>query len=146
MIRVIQPNEVPLMVSAAKMFAEEGKLPGGLKADIFVSNWHRLITSGIGIVFGMFGTDGALHGALGAVRYPDPFNGDQCAVENFWFIVPQHRGRGGLLLREFERWATSQGCKRISMVHLQLLQPEELKGFYERMGYRHIESAYLKEL
>lgn len=147
MIRQLQSNEVDRMVPAGKLFFEEGKLPGGLDPEVFTATWRNLITSGVGVVFALFGPDGeALHGALGAVKFPDPFNGDLTAIENFWFLMPQFRGRGGLLLREFERWSRAQGCKRISMIHLQRLQPVELKGFYERLGYEHIESCYMKDL
>jgi GNAT superfamily N-acetyltransferase len=146
MIRKLQSTEVPVMVEAAKMFFDEGKLPGGLKPEVFVATWQRLISIGTGVVFGMFGQDGAFHGALGAVHYPDPFNGHKCAIEQYWFVMPQFRGRGGLLLREFENWAKAEGCKRIGMIHLQRLQPTELRNFYERLGYEHIESAYIKDL
>ena len=146
MIRQLKSNELPVIMEGAKLFAEASGLPGGFKPEVFTATWVGLLSSGLGVVFAMFGPDGKIHGALGAVKFPDPFNGDTIAVENYWFVIPEFRGRGALLLKEFERWSRAEGCKRISMVHLQKLQPEELKEFYTRLGYEHIESAYVKSL
>ena len=145
MIRKLTVDEVPLMVRAGHLFFEEGKLPGGLNPDVFVATWKKLISTGVGVVFVLIGESGP-QGFLGAVTYPDLFNGDKVAVENYWFVLPEFRGRGILLLNEFERWAKAEGCKRVSMVHLQRLQPDRLKELYESRGYQHIESAYVKSL
>lgn len=146
MIRPLHSCEVPLMYTAALSFAAEGAIPGGLKVPVFDATWRGLIDSEIGVVLAMFSRHDKLQGAIGAVKYPDPFNGDLCAVENFWFMLPEFRSRGGLLFRAFERWAREQGCKRVSMIHLQKLQPERLKEFYLSHEYDHIESAYVKTL
>jgi len=146
MIHQLKSQEVPLLLAGGEMFASAGGLPGGFKPDVFEATWRGLIDAGIGVVFALFGEDGKIHGALGAIKCPDPFNGDMVAMENYWFVIPEFRGRGALLLREYEKWARAEGCKRISMVHLQKLQPAELKDFYTRLGYEHIESAYIKSL
>lgn len=146
MIRHLKISEVGIMVENAQRFFDEGKMPGGLRPEVFTKNWVDYISSGRGVVFGMFGPDGKFHGALGALFYNDPFNGDAVATEQFWYIAPEFRGRGVLLLDAFCGYASGRGCKRVMMIHLEALQPEALKALYERRGFSHVETSYVKEL
>lgn len=146
MIRKVSISEIGVMVEAAQMFFDEGNIPGGFKPEVFHRTIEGMMTSGNGVVFGLFGPDGGFQGALAAVKYSDMFNGDRLAVEIAWYVMPQFRGRGIALLTAFEDWARAEKCARMQMIHLQALQPEKLKAFYEHVGYRHFESGYLKIL
>lgn len=146
MIRKLQSSEVGLCIEGGGMFSDEGKLPGGFIPEVFRDTWMNLIDRGIGVIFGSFGDDGVIHGALGAVKCPDPFNGDLICVENFWYVIPEYRGSGIRLLKQFEAWAKEQGAKRVAMIHLLQLSPKELEHLYIRLGYQPIEVNYIKNL
>ena len=70
------------------------------------------------------------------------------AVELFWFIRKQYRGGRAavVLLKKFEGWAASKGCRRVTMVHLENDASDGLPKFYMRMGYSPLETHYIKEL
>lgn len=86
-----------------------------------------------------------LTGMLAIVVVPHPLTGRNYAEEIAWWVEPEHRiGRvGPNLLRSAEEWATTKGANMCKMV-----APEgsSVGGFYERLGYQPVETAYLKRL
>jgi GNAT superfamily N-acetyltransferase len=129
----------------AEFFWKEGSLPGKFDPAVWLGTWHRFVDSGIGVVLGLE-KDNRIIGALGAIKYPDPNDGAIIATELFWFVHPNHRGGGVLLLDRFEQWAAKSGCQRATMVHLENSMPKVLGRFYRLRGYRPIETHYLKEI
>lgn len=145
MIRQLNPAELPICADAGLQFFKEGKLPGEFVPACFIRNWSRLIGSGQGVIIAdIVGKE--LRGGLGAILCPDLNNDELIACESFWYVLQNHRGQGARLLFAYERWARERGAKRIAMVHLELLQPGILGPLYERLGYRKIETNYLKDL
>ena len=143
MIRELKSFEVGIIAEGGQAFAKEANLPGGFKAEIFCANWKSYIESGNAVVIAAF--DGTvITGALGAILCPDMFNGDTVAVESFWYVLKKYRGNGMRLLFKFEDWAKERAA-RIAMIHLEHLHPTELRKLYERLGYRHVESHYVKD-
>lgn len=149
MTRLLQPEEVPLCIAGGRAFFKEAGFPGEFNPDHFVPAMQGLMASGVGAIIGSFGSDGVIRGALAAARSIDPFTGEMQAYEMFWFVLPEHRGTPTVavgLLKSYERWARDGGCVRASMVHLHALQGDRLAALYERLGYKLMESAYLKIL
>lgn len=145
MIRLLHPDEVKMCVEGGMDFFDEGKIPGGFIPSEFVRSWCKLIESGVGSIHGSFDGD-TITGAIASVLCPNMFNGKTMAVECFWFVFPEYRGHGIKLFYAFEEWAKRHGAKMLSMIHLHSLQPEKLKNLYERMGYRAVETNYIKEI
>ena len=146
MIRLLHHDETSLLIESAESFFKEGDLPGGLDVEVFCANWTRLIKNGTGAVLACFDDNDKLIGSLGAVLAPHLCSAKLAAVECFWYVLPEYRGHGLKLLLEFEKWAIGKGAKLLSMIHMNNLQPESLGKLYDRMGYRAIETNYLKEV
>ena len=149
MIARLKPGELSLCLEGGRLFFDEGKMPGGFSPSVFLSTFCELIQSGRGIVLASFDLRGdkrTITGALGGVLAQSPFNETVNAIEMFWYVLPEHRGHGIKLLRAFEAWAVERGADYVCMIHLQKLQPEALGQLYLRLGYRLIESNYLKAL
>lgn len=146
MIRILKTQEVELLVPGGHAFFAEGKLPGQFNPEFFCKRWREMISDGSGVVFGLFDESGAIQGALGAVFYDDILTGDKLTTELMWFCFPEHRGHGKMLLDTYLGYSTRRGVARLNMIHLQGLHPEILKKLYERKGFRHVESGYMKEL
>lgn len=144
-VRPVTIEELPQVVGVGFQFFKEGDLPGGFVPDVFIRNWTSLLSEDRGVFFGLFKEDRFV-GGLGAVICPDLNNGQLMAVETFWYVQPQHRGRGLRLLREFEKWAKERGARRVAMLHLLKLHPAEMNTLYKRLGYRPVEVNYIKEL
>ncbi len=145
-IRHLKPEEVGLCVEGGKQFSQQGDPVGGFVPEVFSRNWKGLIEGSKGTIIASFEDGGEITGALGAVLAPNLNSGQMMAVECFWFVIEKFRGHGIKLLKEFERWAGFRNAKRVAMIHLLHMQPKELSDLYTRMGYRAIETNYIKDL
>ena len=144
-IRLAIVRDVGNLGDMAYQFYEEGKVPGRLVPEVFERTWRSLIEANIGVIF-LLESSRNIVGGLGAIKCPDPNNGEMIASELFWFVEKEYRGSGLKLLKAFEAWAQEQGIKKILMVHLSELMPGKLKKLYERMGYKELETHYIKEV
>jgi GNAT superfamily N-acetyltransferase len=79
--------------------------------------------------------------------HPHYFNASHITgQELFWWIDPDHRGRGSELLNALEAWVKDQGAHSFVMITLEALEPERVGLIYRRRGYRPVEHSYLKEM
>ena len=153
MIRRIQPDEVAIMADAGRCFYEEAKLPGVFDREVFIRRM-RQVTEGQGVIFGAFDTDGEtplFKGALAAVVCESPFTGAKMAVEMFWYILPEYRGGfdGMRLIKQYDLWCSVNNVDLGAMIHLETAMDGPsavaLKALYEGMGFKLVETNYLKE-
>lgn len=63
----------------------------------------------------------------------------------FW-INPDSRGQGIYLLEWLETAARKIGAKYINMISMQACEPKKAERIYRHMGYRKIETTFMKEL
>ena len=71
------------------------------------------------------------------------------AVELAWYVKPDARGRGALLLDEYETWARERGCVKAALGMNELPDPkrsEALAAIYRRRGYRAYERGFIKDV
>lgn len=81
-------------------------------------------------------------GMIGAVSGRHFISGETAVWECFWWVDPQHRGRGALLLTAFEEWSWAIGA---TLVCTSLLASDDrTKHLYERRGYRMGEVGFVK--
>jgi GNAT superfamily N-acetyltransferase len=133
------------LVPLAEMFRLETDNAKHFDSERFVSFWDSMLESGVGVIFILQDEDGP-SGAIGGVKYPEPYSGDLIATEFFWYCKPSKRGDGLWLYGEFEEWARREGCTEIRMVHLSDSMPERLRKVYRHWGFSEIETHYAKEL
>lgn len=145
MIRAIEQHEVESITFIGVEFWKEGNLPGSFDPAYAARRWREILASGTGRIFAYF-KDSKPLGAIGIFIVEDINTRDRIAEEAFWFVRKEHRGIGLRLFRFAEQYAKASGCRRMAMVHLMGLHPDELRGLYERTGYRCVEHAYHKEL
>jgi GNAT superfamily N-acetyltransferase len=142
-----QLQDVPRIMECARQFT--AILPDCTLDEAHYGNlWRRVIEAGAGAIFLLETDEGGVAGGIGGICTPDILTGQLVAVELFWYVQPEHRH--GLfpvrLLREYERWASGQGCVHVSMIYMEASMPERMKEFYERSGYRLLETVYRKRL
>lgn len=138
----IVPDELPRVFELLWNFKMEARLPGSLGLDIATESWARIIGSGAGTIIAL--RAGGVIGALGAMIFPDLYDGRLVAQEMFWYVDRDSRGRGHLLLRAFEEWARVRGAERMLIAHMHALMPERLGTLYQRMGFQKLETNYVK--
>lgn len=121
-----------------------GYSTGEWDADHWANTWMSLIDMGIAHVFALKEED-KLVGTIGLIFSRSAEDNVLCANEAFWYVQPESRGKGLQLLAEAEAWAKMNGVKRFTMVHLKDSMPDKLRRLYGRMGYKEIETHYMKE-
>ena len=92
--------------------------------------------------------DGVPLGMVGLIFAPFMFNNaKRVAYEVVWWVDPavQGHGVGKALLEAIEPGCKLGGCQAIQMVHL-ADSPPQAGALYERLGYRHTEKSYAKEV
>jgi hypothetical protein len=91
--------------------------------------------------------EGKPRGAIAGVVTPDLNTGELVAIEQFWFVDNQARGRGLLLLTAFEEWAMSHGAMRCIIGHIwDDKRGEAWKRLFAMKHYTPLEIHYSKEL
>lgn len=90
--------------------------------------------------------DGVVVGGIGGTLQNEPVSGHKLAVELFWFVQPKYRGTTGplRLLAAYERWGQESGADHICMISMENSMPEEMDRLYRRLGYRKLETTYIK--
>lgn len=104
--------------------------------------YKKFIESGIGKMF-ILEEGGEMIGGLGCLVGEDLHFPRVLAVETYWFVAKEHRGKGLALLDHFETWAEENGYIP-AMVHLSDSYPETLKELYLKRGYKLVEQHYIK--
>lgn len=92
--------------------------------------------------------EGAVVGMVGLFVVPFLFNGDhRMAHEVVWYVDPdaQGAGAGKALLAAIEPACKANGATGIFMIHLSNSPPQAAE-IYQRMGYSHSETVYVRTI
>lgn len=87
---------------------------------------------------------GEVVGCLALHVFPHPMSGEPTANELVWWVNPEARGLGLLLLQRGEAWAKTMGATTLQMV-----APEaapEVATFYRRVGFTPVETMYQRRI
>lgn len=147
-IRAARYGERAALLSLAVHFAQS---PPYARMFETVEPWHigqlidRLFALGEEAAIFVAVEDDAVFGGLAIMDVPHLFTGEHYADELCWWVEPNRRGlrAGPQLLCRAEEWARARGlrtCKMVAPV------PSDVGRFYEKMGYRALETAYVKVL
>lgn len=109
-----------------------------------IDRYTKMVTDGYATIFKLEEA-GELIGGLGALVFPDLHSGAMTGVETFWFVTPEKRGKGLILLDAFEEWGWSQGCEQLALIHLLDSSPKALERVYRSRGYIPAETHYIKK-
>lgn len=90
--------------------------------------------------------DGVVVGFIAAVLIPLVCHPDKQATEIAYYVLPEFRGKGLLLLRLLEQMARDRGATYLTMISMQCHNPKAAERIYGALGYQHVESSYRKEL
>ena len=143
MIREASADDVPTMIHMARQFHASSLYSkwSGFSERAVRDLLHMLIMGGDSSA--VFVLDD-LQGAIGLMVHPSHISGELMAVEFFWWVNPEARGRGLALLERAEEWARHAGAVRLAMI-----APEDADGvhkIYTRRGYMPVERQFVKDL
>lgn len=114
--------------------------------DVFDPNYcyeviHTCYQQGLSAVI----DKGGVVGFISGIAVPLLGNGQsRMAVEQGFYILPEHRGSGLKLLRFYEKLVREQSVKYSVLTCLQSCEPDKAQKLYEHEGYHLSERNYLK--
>jgi GNAT superfamily N-acetyltransferase len=144
-IREAYFEEIPDIIAKGKAFEKDSK---EIKVDIdhATKKFQDMFKSGLVTMLVALNDDDKRIGGLAYLKSPDIYSGEITAIELYWFIHPEYRGGGKMLVDAFEESARGKGCVKAAMIHMVDSFPESLKEFYEKRGYHLTELHYVKKL
>ena len=87
-------------------------------------------------------------GFMGIFLHNSPVSVGLSANENYWYVLPKHRGASSLrLLKAAKKWAKDAGALHITMSASKLAsdQHDKVCKIYEK-DMKHFETTYIMEL
>lgn len=138
-------SEIRAITEMATNFEKATKF---VKVDVehSVRSYEKFYDLNIGGMIALKTTEDIIVGGLGYVISEELHFPRLLAIETFWFVLPEYRGKGLLLWDELEKIANEQKCNAIAMIHLEDSSPEILSRLYRRRGYVLVEKHYVKEI
>lgn len=145
-ITTLTPAVREAIASLGAEFYEQSKIPGKFSPEFFTDFWEKCIKSGIGCQW-VYKQADKIVGTIGTLIILSPFNGETVAEETFWFVGADHRGTAGIkLFLMAEAHAKSLGCDSMKVGYLNSLGAEKLHSFYERRGFKVLQTQFVKKL
>lgn len=90
--------------------------------------------------------DGKCEGLLYGTRFKSSINGSFIFQEVIWYVNPAFRSHGVHLLNEVTRILKLQDVNVMIMAVLENSKAVKLKRFYERLGFKPMETHYMRTL
>jgi len=90
--------------------------------------------------------DGHCQGMIFGSRFKSLIGNNQIFQEIIWYVNENYRGYGISLLRHVEKLLKSQGISIMIMAVLENSKTEKIKSFYERLGFKPMETHYVRNL
>jgi GNAT superfamily N-acetyltransferase len=146
MIRLAEPQDISQLFLLSLGFIEEsgyGLTPNPEKIVKLIRSFMNDADKILLVI-----EDKEIVGMLGASVTESYFSNDRIAQELVWFVDPKYRGhRDSIkLIDAYERWAKMSKCSVIQLSTILDLVEGKVEKFYNRRGYKRVESAFIKEL
>lgn len=146
-IRKAEPNDFHVLLPLAEKFYNSTEFAVPVPFDIpSILEFYIGLLQG-GVVF-MAELDGKAVGMLGAHIQPFHLNQNHLVCsEAMWWVEPEARGLSvaGDLVRAMEAAADEAGCT-IKILSMLKTSPAFVEQYYESLGYRKAEMAFIKEV
>lgn len=143
MIRHATHEDIPQIVRMGANFIDD-VYPAAItfNADTLATLTAQLI-DGTGAVF-VSENDHDVDGMIALIIVRQPMSGELVATELVWWMNPEARGgRTAIrLLSQAEAWAKAQGATRLQMI----APNDKVCQFYEQLGFKRVEVAYMRAL
>lgn len=90
--------------------------------------------------------DEKCQGVLSGFECKTTYNGKRVFQELVWYVNAPYRKYGVILLRKAEEFAKTEGFDAMVMSLLENSKSDKLKTFYNRMGFKPMETHFIKDL
>lgn len=145
MIRLATVEDVPVLVHLGMRFLKETPYHVHLAASPthLEELAQAIIASDDGAIF-VAERAGTVVGCLALHVFAHPMSGERTANELVWWVNPESRGVGALLLTRGEAWAKAMGATCLQMVAPQTAP--KVAAFYEHLGFTPVETMFQRRI
>jgi GNAT superfamily N-acetyltransferase len=142
-VRLAVEADLPRLVAMGRRFIAESKYHAEIEDNPAQREtlMRRFLDNEAGALF-VTGEAGAPTGMIAVYLYANPLDGNPWAGELFWWVDPEHRGPGIVLLKTAEAWARERGARKIIMV----APTKRVAAAYRALGYSRLETHFSKDL
>lgn len=145
MIRLATLADVPALVTMGQRFLEATDYGAHLATSpAHLEELARALLATDQAAIFVAEVGGVVVGCLALHVFPHPMSGEQTANELVWWVNPEARGVGLLLLRRGEQWAKAMGAQTLQMVAPQAAT--DVQAFYQRAGFVPVETMYARRI
>lgn len=149
-LRFLKPEDTEDIKRIIKEFRQEGLDAYNLSfdndsLDLLIDFFCHNETCAV--IIGLI--DEQIKGIIAGAIHLFPFNrNEKIAEEKIWFVSKDARGTklGIQMLDFFEYYVKTKGAKRLIMANMGNINNGVMKRFYERRGYRELETYFIKEV
>ncbi|TSA56099.1 MAG: GNAT family N-acetyltransferase [Planctomycetaceae bacterium] len=144
-------KDVSVLAPLAQAWLMEVNNPFGIDIDVrtHLMDLQSLMDGNFSDVFGLQTTSGQIVGYMGIVRFENPIGKGYIGNEHYWYVHPDHRGSGSvLLIKAAMQWAKEMSCTHF-MANASKLASElhdKVCKLYEKMRMQHFETSYMIEV
>lgn len=139
MIRPAVETDKTQVIELARLFID-GMISESMVFDEAAANAHFDLLFKVAKCL-LYEIDGKVVGLIAGIVSAKYFCSGKSLQEIVWFVHPDHRTVGVRLLRAFEQLARDEGCDDVMLTHL---EGNDLSGIYEKLGYKRVQTTYLK--
>lgn len=143
MVRQATEQDIDAIRELIELFHAESLDSFGLYCD--VSTTVVAIKANLATGF-VLEDDGEIIGVLGGVIGSAISSVGKVYQELVWYVKPDRRRYGCLLLDYVEKWCKENGIQKILMVHMGNFKKDTMEKYYLRRGYKFLEAHYIKEI
>lgn len=129
--------------------ADNSEFNFDMKVCVFLAQLKVMIESPGSDLLVLQSKEGRPLGLMGVMATSSPIGNGWLLYEHYWYIVPEHRGQGALkLLKAAEEWGRDRGCEKFSITASKLANRshDRICRLYERLGFKHFETVFIKDL
>ncbi len=141
MIRKARVDDIINCLELLKEFQRESLGEYGFEVDI--EQAQELVRQYVETSF-IVELGGKIVGLLAGFITIFPLDNSRIFHEIAWYVSKPHRMTGVKLLKYVEDYCRKENIQHIVMVHMANLKSKKLGDFYTRMGYRALETHYIK--
>jgi len=116
--------------------------------DVFLTDIQRLIKDENSDLLVLMDNDKPV-GWMGILRFSSPLGKQNWANEHYWYVSPEKRGMGSMMLFDAAKdWAKQKGCTHLIMNASMMASSlhDKVCTFYDRLGMKKFETSYISEI
>ena len=141
MIRLATEKDIDKSIGLIKEFQEESLYEYGfeIKPEQAKELFKKYVDTTLVIE-----KDNRIVGLISGTIITLPADGSKVFQEVIWYVSKKYRRYGIALLKKVEEYCLKCGISKVIMIHMANSKADKLEKFYESIGFKKLETHYIK--